>query len=264
LGEVFLVTNITSEDETRELTNLGEYLVWTRVGLAVWVGFLLLAVACGSAATPPPLYWPTLADYRVVSTLKKDSLPGMSPLAGFLFGERWFLAYAITYAATECVAGRELSSEGFRAFITDNLGSPKQSTTHIILPKTNRVIGQMLVLSESGARLDCLRPYLYPTTGTEVSLAADLVWIIREPSVAAPFRESVRRARYDLAYAWLSQGPQPGQSILQMFRDEGRLENIEIPANVPIPKNTPGVDIDAWAAERELWEIRQTKANNPD
>jgi hypothetical protein len=52
--------------------------------------------------------------------------------------------------------------------------------------------------------------------------------------------------------------------LQRLLGGEDGLKNVEIPANVPVPKNTRGLDVQAWAVERELWEIRQTKADNPD
>lgn len=273
-----------------------------RVGLVVWVGFLLLAVACGAPASPSPvpaaasshidpdvleavrklleaedaglpppaatptptrtkppptatsrittnisapLYWPTFADFQVA----------IAPPFRSAFNSD-FLDYGIVYAASECVAGRELSSEGFRAFVAE-VGDGEDPG---IRAKT--VIGQMLTLSASGARLDCLNPYLHPTTGTEVYLAAELV-SAAEPGIAgSPMRLYYRDALKKMAFRWLGEGAQQGQSILRSLLlgslGEGALKDVEIPAHVPIPKNTRGLNVQAWAAERELWEIRQT------
>jgi hypothetical protein len=123
----------------------------------------------------------------------------------------------------------------------------------------------MLALSASGARLDCLRPYLYPTTGTEVYLAVDLVYAFTVGNVPFSLRPYSLSALKDRAFSWLGEEEQQGHTMLQrLLGGEDGLKNVEIPANVPVPKNTRGVNVQAWAMERELWEIKQTKANKPD
>jgi hypothetical protein len=211
-------------------------------------------------ANPTSLYWPTYADYET-ATSPLWSPEGTSRFVHPILQD-WFLEYAIGYAATECVAGRELSSEGFRAFVTEmNADSKGGFVNHA--PMRNqafKVIGQMMALSASGARLDCLNPYVYPTTGTEASLAVDLVSF--PTGIPWNLRVSSRAVLNEWAWSWLSEGPQHGESILQRFRDKSSsLKNVEIPAHVPVPKNTRGLNVHAWAVERELWEIRQTKAD---
>jgi hypothetical protein len=222
-------------------------LAFTRGPLAAVLA-LLLAVACGgSPAAPTSLYWPTFADYQVANFPKSQNVA--PPFRRSL--ELWFLEYAIVYAATECVTGRELSSEGFRAFVGGEYNA--------IRAKTNRVIGQMLALSASGARLDCLKPYLHPTTGTEVSVAVDLVYAAGSGHVGGPFQGYYRWTLNELAFSWFREGAQQRQPILQRFRDAGHLKNVEIPARVPVPKNTRGLNVQAWAIERQAWDTSQTK-----
>jgi hypothetical protein len=81
-------------------------------------------------------------------------------------------------------------------------------------------------------------------------------------------REPARAGLRNSAASWLSKEAQQGQSILVWFRNkEGwplfGLKQVEIPVHVPVPKNTRGLNVEAWATERELAEIRQINADKP-
>jgi hypothetical protein len=145
----------------------------------------------------------------------------------------------IVYTASECVAGRELSSEGFRAFV-------KAADISAIPGTAERLIGEMLALEASGARLDCLRPYVYPATANEGSLAVDLVYASSSPLIQGIIYKS---APFKFAEWTKHDGPFLQVLGPLMYKD------VKIPAYVPVPKNTLGLNVQAWAIERELSKL---------
>lgn len=158
------------------------------------------------------------------------------------------------------MAGRELSSEGFRALVSATPASAERPfpDSSLIAEGARRVIGQMLALEASGARLDCLRPYVHPATATEASLAVDLVLAsVREVPGQGLIHRIVAKDAETKFLEWTEQdGPFLQVMVRLLVRIMSNTWHVEIPANVPVPNNTRGLNVQGWDIEGKLWELR--------
>lgn len=213
------------------------------VGILTVMVLLFGLVACTKAAGESPGdYSPTIEEYdAAMQSLPKPvrTYSGLSPRIGFSNG-------VSLYAAEACVSGLELTPEGFRAYIIVNgrlLGKEAELLKEInqIDSRAREVIGKMLALTAAGARLDCLEKYVHPRTVPDTKLSAVLATMIQAnpPRNQSPGPEALH---------WLVERQGSLLAVLTAA------DNIAIPSQVPIPRNSQGLNAKQWRIELTIWE----------
>jgi hypothetical protein len=152
-----------------------------------------------------PTYWPTIADYMVgVRRLYKAINASFSQSAedGIL---RDYDQFASVYVAGACVSGTELSASKFQAFVTQTGWGSVDGTSRIGLV-AKELITEMLVRAEGGTETSCMRPFLYPETGTELAVALGLAKAYLSRNTAPVFRDGLERATEESVYASFEEG----------------------------------------------------------
>ena len=205
---------------------------------------LLLAVACGGSATPPPTpnlqatmealvretlvgllaematpapdYWPSLADFTALAYNRIDRIFQDSSQGGFWKTkeriEERYVGHVSVFVAAECLAGRELSFDGFRSFLDETYLLQRPSDQVALLKlEAERVVATLVGIANSkpgpesfDLEDDCTRPYLYPRSASEADLAIELVNAIRPFREIRPmFAPGVERFYLEQSYRWL-------------------------------------------------------------
>ena len=143
------------EDQLAELDATVEALVEQR---------LVELLAATPASNPP--YWPTAEDYTIALAMSG--------------GKPDYENYAAVYVARECLAGRELTPEGFRALIRQG---------HRSVPGASDTLTQMINSAQGRIALglpqaECMLPFTYPETLDDAMLSVSLYeagWNVDNP-----------------------------------------------------------------------------------
>lgn len=119
-------------------------------------------------------------------------------------GRDW--EYVAVYVASECLAERELTKEGFRLFLSRTFSlyasgeAPIVSTALSVTQEMNREAQRQSEGSSPVAK-PCMRPYMYPDTVEEAQLAVNLVRVPTSESIAPRLRDGFLNQSNDLAYS---------------------------------------------------------------
>jgi tetratricopeptide (TPR) repeat protein len=129
--------------------------------------------------------------------------------------------YVSVFAATECLAGRELTSEGFLSFLRSTFRLGEELP---IITAAEKASGEMVALArrriQEGNRpaaAPCMLPYMQPLSIEKAALA---IWLVQVPSYerAAPaFREAYLAGSKQSAYQWFGQSGASNPPFLLWF-----------------------------------------------
>lgn len=153
--------------------------------------------------TPVPQYWPTPEDFNALAFNRIGALPSTDVYM--------YRQYASVYIASECLAEKEMSFDGFRTFLNQPLLMVRTTDSDPMIKVIARdVIAQITRTAEARTNLgstpsvsNCLRPYLYPESATEAALAIELVDGLAPLSeVSRDSRDIVASIRQQFAYKW--------------------------------------------------------------
>lgn len=212
---------------------LGLMLVAGIVGAAIYDSFIpdiSPAQAIGSAITAlvgqDEEYWPTLDDYMIGVYQKYVNLTNLQ--SNTL--EDQHRQYLVVYAAQECVNGRHLSPENFRAFVRQSVREETPSGGSVIGAAAKIAVNDMrdaiaLRSGQSDLADDCLRPYMNPNTIEEVTRAIDLVLVVSSEGLAPRNRNNYMDfARYQFTYEWFHERNQDLPLMLWLCLKAGYCE----------------------------------------
>ena len=151
---------------------------------------LVAGMACGGPTEPQ--YVPTLEDFRVYAGRTSDADYG---------------PYVALYVASECLAGRDTSFEGFGLFID-------QTTNRNLNVKAAQSIDE--IIDRPPKKRECMRPFLNPQSGSDAVLAADLVLAVRWPHVG-PFERFLPEIIRERSGRWFDPSVSKDRPFLTWF-----------------------------------------------
>jgi tetratricopeptide (TPR) repeat protein len=127
-----------------------------------------------------------------------------------------FDQYAATYVALECLSGVQLTSEGFRSFVVSTLGYQSDRLALFAHDAIQKLIQRSEARDKSGLSFVeevCERPYLYPVTGAEVTLAVGLNLALTMGCIPRDFQDGLASVVERRAAQWFIDEDK-GESLL--------------------------------------------------
>ena len=174
------------------------------------------------------VYVPTIEDYETV-VMPKLRRSGYSRAVTDLVLLKYD-QYAAVYMASECLDGNESSPGGFRSFVDKRTfvrGISDLDGAFAIDPVNQSVIARMLAAPDGKNELaGCMRPYLYPEGGKEMTLGLELfsLRILSQTTSFPGMRESLRGMHENKAHSWFQPGVREGTTFLEwMCTEDGEI-----------------------------------------
>ena len=200
-------------------------LVSVRVGFVLASLVIALATSCGGASRPADqpskpadepavsAYEPTVEDFRIgvagyQGTFKDTTVSTFHQE----LAERHFDLYAAEYAASQCLAGEDLTAEGFREYVRTT------SVNEMALASARAL--EIIMLYDK-VEEECMRRYLFPETAAQALEGVRLVIAVGENTgINSPeslqMSDNIRQVVEDRALIWFSKWDQE-QSFLKSF-----------------------------------------------
>ena len=123
--------------------------------------------------------------------------------------------YVAVYVASECLAGKELTTGRFRSFLDRTFGPT-------ILSSAERVIQEMKAVAVlSPPREACMRPYMYPETPAEGQLAMDLAMVPSYERISPRIWGSFLSGAENSRYRWFDTDDSKNVTYFQWWCERG-------------------------------------------
>lgn len=183
-------------------------------------------------------YWPSYADFDVIARQKSSRST-----------TKYYAGHTAIYVARECFAERQLTREGFQAFVDQTLFMGYADGRGVDEVLTGEVVGKMFALRGDDVAGSCIEPYMYPQNSAEAALGQALVGTMLEPHPF--FRNSAASVFRQTASRWFQQPAQEREPFSLWLWDRYDLPPpTQIPNELAVPRS--GTLPPNWTSDYQL------------